>query len=102
MFPTLPNVEVVQRIWAHFLLLNKSIRSEALSSAEISAFASDAVMVTTFLQMYQTKFVTPYMYALVSHVLEFLTIHGAVNPFTQQGVEKLDQYTHFYFHSPNH
>ena len=104
LFPTLPNVEVVQRIWAQFLLLNESIRSEALSSAEISAFASDAKSwLQLFLQVYQTKCVTPYMHALVSHMPEFLTIHGAVNPFTQQGVEKLnDQYTHFYFHSTNH
>lgn len=34
---------------------------------------------------------------------QFLSIHGAVNPFTQQGVEKLnDMYTHYYFHSTNH
>ena len=40
------------------------------------------------------------MHALVP---EFLKIHGTVNPFTQQGVEKLnDQYTHYFFNSTNH
>ena len=104
LFPNLPNVEFIQQIWTQFLLLNESIRSETLSSAEISAFASDAKSwLQLFLQVYQTKCVTPYMHALVSHMPQFLTIHGAVNPFTQQGVEKLnDQYTHFYFHSTNH
>ena len=34
------------------------------------------------------------MHALVSHMPQFLSIHGAENPFTQQGVEKLnDLYT---------
>ena len=104
LFPNLPNVELIQQIWTQFLLLNESVRSETLSSAEISTFASDAKSwLQLFLQVYQTKCVTPYMHALVSHMPQFLTIHGAVNPFTQQGVEKLnDQYTHFYFHSTNH
>ena len=104
LFPNLPNVEIVQRIWTQFLLLNESIRSESLSPAEISVFASDAKSwLQLFLQVYQTKCVTPYMHALVSHMPQFLSIHGAINPFTQQGVEKLnDMYTHYYFHSTNH
>ena len=30
--------------------------------------------------------VTPYMHAFVAHVPEFIRIHGAIVPYTQQGV----------------
>ena len=104
LFPNLPQVKVVQRIWSKFLSLNACIKSEHLSSTEISQLAKDAKQwLHLFLQVYQTKHVTPYMHALVSHLPEFLKIHGAVNPFTQQGIEKLnDQYTHYFFNSTNH
>ena len=50
-----------------------------------------------------SKHVTPYMHALVAHLHEFLQIHGAIVPFTQQGLEKLnDVFTQQYFQSTNH
>ena len=45
----------------------------------------------------------PIYNALVAHVPEFLRIHRTIAPFTQQGLEKLnDQMTRFYFGSSNH
>ena len=41
-----------------------------------------------FLEVYQAKNVTPYMHPFVTRVPEFLQIHGAVVPCTQQGLEK--------------
>ena len=104
LFPELPQVKTVQEIWMKFLSLNECIKSEDLSSAQISCLAEDAKQwLHLFLQVYQTKHVTPYMHALVSHLPEFLRIHGTVNPFTQQGIEKLnDLYTHYFFNSTNH
>lgn len=46
-----------------------------------------------FLSVYHTKHVTPYMHALVWHVLEFLNLYGTICPFTQQGLEKLNNKT---------
>ena len=46
-----------------------------------------------FLKIYETKHVTPYMHALVWHVPEFIELHGKISPFTQQGLEKLNDKT---------
>lgn len=63
-------------------------------------FAEDAKSwQSKFLQVhvYQTKNITPYMHAFVAHVPEFLKIHGAIAPYTQQGLEKLnDSLTQFF------
>ena len=80
LFPELPQVTLVQEIWVKFMSLNKCIKSEKLSSEQILKLADDAKQwVHLFLQVYQTKHVTPYMHALVSHLPEFLKIHGAVS-----------------------
>ena len=58
---------------------------------------------TLFLTVYQTKHVTPYMHLLVSHIPQFLEMYGTLAPFSQQGLEKLnDDLTKDYFRSTNH
>ena len=42
------------------------------------------------------------MHALVWHVPEFIELHGKISPFTQQGLEKLnDKTTKYFFRSTN-
>ena len=56
-----------------------------------------------FLEVYQTKHVTPYMHTLVYHVPEFIGLYGCLAPFSQQGLEWLnDSLTKDYFRSTNH
>ena len=56
-----------------------------------------------FLGVYQTKNVTPYIHLLACHIPEFLKRYGSIAPFSQQGVEKLnDLVTQDYFRSTNH
>jgi len=56
-----------------------------------------------FLTVYQMKHVTPYMHLLVSHIPQFLEMHGTLAPFSQQGLEKLNNdLTKDYFRSTNH
>ena len=53
--------------------------------------------------VYQTKHITPYIHAMVAHLPKFMQLYGRIVPFTQQGVEKLnDIYTQYYFRSTNH
>ena len=43
------------------------------------------------------------MHAMVAHLHEFMQLYRSVVPFTQQGLEKLnDVYTQYYFRSTNH
>ena len=96
-FPSIPNIEKIQFIWTEFRRLNSLLSSDSFSSADITTFAEDAKLwQTKFLHVYQTKNITPYMHAFVSHVPEFLKIHGAIAPYTQQGLEKLNDSLNFF------
>ena len=87
-----------------FMALNEILRSEEVSSEEAAAFSvKSKAWLQLYLTVYQSKHATPYMHALVAHLHEFLQIHGAIVPFTQQGLEKLnDVFTQQYFQSTNH
>ena len=90
-------------IWTNFHRLNSQLSSDSFTSGEISVFEEDVKSWRSkFLEVYQSKHVTPYMHAFVAHVPEFLGIHGAIVPYTQQGLEKLnDSLTQFYYLSSN-
>ena len=104
LFPNLPNASTIQEIWNSFMKLNKVIHSQVISNVEIETFKQGAkVWLQLFLTVYQTKHVTPYMHAMIAHLPEFMQLYGSVVPFTQQGLEKLnDVYTQYYFRSTNH
>ena len=71
-FPTIPHVEKIQYIWREFRRLNSLLSSESFTECEIESFATGArSWRSKFLEVYQTKNVTPYMHAFVSHVPEF-------------------------------
>ena len=97
-------VEKIQYIWEEFRRLNSLLSSDSFPESEIESFAISAKSWRSkFLEMYQSKNVTPYMHAFVSHVPEVLRIHGAIVPFTQQGLEKLnDSFTQFFYRGSNH
>ena len=42
---------------------------------------------------YQRKDVTPYMHAFMMHVPEFIALHGNLVSFSQQGLEKLNDFS---------
>lgn len=103
-FPQLPNVETVQQIWQQFFQLINTVRADSITAEEIDNFEAEGkTWLSLFLSIYQTKNVTSYMHLMVAHLPEFLRIHGSISPFTQQGLEKLnDVYTQFYFRGSNH
>ena len=103
-FPSIPNIAIVQQIWSQFFNLVETLRADSVAEEEIKKFELDAKSwLQCFLSIYQTKNVTPYMHLMVSHLPEFLRIHGSISMFTQQGLEKLnDVYTQFFFRGSNH
>ena len=103
-FPTIPHITKIQFIWEEFRRLNSLLSSERFTESEIASFAESAKLWRSkFLEVYQSKNVTPYMHAFVSHVPEFLQILGTIVPFTQQGLEKLnDNLTQYFYHASNH
>ena len=103
LFPNLKNH--VQKLWDNLkaiytiLCLNKK-----LDENEITDFTTKVTSwLTLFTTVYQTRHVTPYMHVLVAHVPKFLKDIGSLAPYSQQGLEKLnDEITKDYFKSTNH
>ena len=102
----LPNSQdsvTIQKLWKDFLAIAELLSSSNKDEINIEEFSRETkVWLELFLSMYQTKHVTPYMHALVWHVPEFLRLYGTICPFTQQGLEKLnDKTTKDFFRSTN-
>lgn len=104
----LPKVETekcarIQRLWTELLALNQifSTPAESLPKSKIKEFERRARQWgRDFINTYHADRVTPYIHAMVNHVGEFMKIHGAILPFTQQGLEKQnDTLTKNYFRS---
>ncbi len=108
LLPSLPETETIriQVLWTELLQLNKmfSKRPEEVDEKEISDFEkSSKEWVVKFIDVYQTTNVTPYIHAMSNHVGQFMRTHGAILPFTQQGLEKFnDVMTKHYFRSTSH
>ena len=51
---------------------------------------------------YTSQRITPYIHIFADHLAEMIELHGDVNAFSMQGLEKLnDLTTHHYFSSTN-
>jgi len=102
LFPTIPNSVNIQILWTDFLQMYKSLIS--VTPVNHEEFQKDAVKWhRLFITVYQSKNVTPYTHLLSSHISEFIDMYKTIAPFSQQGLEKLnDEITKYYFRSTNH
>ena len=83
--------ERIQHPWTGLRELNIlfSKPAEALLTSVIDKFKQGAKKwVRDFIDVYHNDNVTPYIHAMMQHVGPFMTIHGSILPFTQQGLEK--------------
>ena len=105
LFPRLPEAHTTQKLWVDFMAIYNFLRkSDAPSSDEINNFEQSVhEWLELFLSLFQTKHVTPYIHVLISHVPNILRQYGSLAPFSQQGLEKLnDDLTKSFFSSTNH
>ena len=106
MFPEVENGAAIQSLWKELLDINQllSTRPEDVTPYTSCEFETRSkAFVDQFVEIYPAKFVTPYMHCMMMHVSEFMTLHGAIIPFTQQGLEKYnDLMTKDYFRSTSH
>lgn len=101
LFPDFPQGDKVQKIWKGFLAIYDVLRSTNTDKEQIKGLATEWLQ--QFLEVYLTKHVTPYMHTLVYHIPEFVELYGSLAPFSQQGLERLnDNITKDYFRSTNH
>ena len=96
----------IQKLWNDFFNLHQTFckRPKQISPADIKEFDAQARQWgALFIRTYHDSNVTPYIHALMNHVSEFMTLHGSIAPFTQQGLEKYnDVTTKDFFRSTNH
>lgn len=91
----MPETETIkiQVLWTELLHLNKrfSKQPELISDDEIMAFEEmSRKWVDRFTKVYPAKHVTPYIHAMCNNVGQFMKVHGGILPFTQQGMEKMN------------
>ena len=96
----------IQDLWDDLLGLNTlfSKQPQDISEDDISRYeARSKHWVEKLVNVYHRRYVTPYIHAMAAHVGQFMRLHGSILPFTQQGMEKLnDNITKIYFQSTRH
>lgn len=104
LLPLCPDSKKIETIWKDFLDIIGDLKLDFTSDESTSDLKSKIKSwFEKFLQVYQTKDVTPYMHALHFHIPEFLSLYQNVSYFTQQGMEKYnDRASKDYFRSTNH
>ncbi len=85
-FPDLQNKETLQKLWNDFFKLMASLGHSNCHNA-VDFEQSAKAWVKLFTSVYQSKDVTPYMHAFAMHVHQFLSLHGNIVTFSQQGLE---------------
>ncbi len=100
-FPDLQSKETLQKLWNDFFKLMASLGHSSCHNA-VDFEQSAKAWVKLFTSVYQSKDVTPYMHAFAMHVHQFLSLHGNIVTFSQQGLEKLNDITTIHYHSTNH
>ena len=87
--PTCENSAQIQKLWADFIDIIGDLKLDFHSNDEVMHFKGKiGDWLGNFLELYQTKDVTPYMHALYAHVPEFLNLYTNIAHYTQQGMEK--------------
>ena len=104
LFTNLTNPKDTQKLWVDFISIYNTLCLESITKDQIKMFKIAVEnWLKLFIKLYQTKNVTPYIHILSCHVHEFLDLYGSLAPFSQQGLEKLnDDITKDYFRSTNH
>ncbi|KAJ8040429.1 hypothetical protein HOLleu_14715 [Holothuria leucospilota] len=103
--PGHPKLSIIKDLWTQFSCIMTLLRGKGdFTTCQIEVLQKKCKdWVKLFTTVYLAKDVTPYMHVLVYHVPESLRIHGNINVYSQQSVEKLnDTVTCWFFRSSNH
>ena len=96
----LENITKIKEIWSDFWRIYNNVRKNNLTADEVKV--QTATWWIKFTSVYHKSQETPYMHLFVNHLHEFIELHGDVNIYSQQGLEKLnDMTTSQFFRSTN-
>ncbi|CAB4026649.1 Hypothetical predicted protein, partial [Paramuricea clavata] len=102
LLPNHPKKDEISELWSKFWEITESLSAASSEINKEQFHQKSKSFLDLFLNLYQTKHVTPYMHAFTWHVPEFIELYGTISIFTQQGLEKLnDKTTKDFFRSTN-
>ena len=84
-------IGTIQEIWNEFWSIYNDLRKNVLSANEVKLKTANWWI--KFTSVYHKSHETPYIHLFVNHLHEFIDIHGDVNSYSQQGLEKLNDLT---------
>ncbi|KAJ8018208.1 hypothetical protein HOLleu_43930 [Holothuria leucospilota] len=104
LIPGRPKLTEIKMLWMKFSEIMTYLKSITVSNIMRASLAMKCKeWIQLYCGIYQAKDVTPYMHILMFHVPEAIFLHGDINIFLQQGMEKMnDLVTSWYFRSSNH
>lgn len=97
LFPTMTKIIEITSLWNDFFFIYRSLKENEFESLE-NLKEQLHHWLNLFKICYPSDFITPYMHAFVVHIPEFIQIHGNLNLFSLQGLEKLNDITTQNFH----
>jgi len=103
LLPQYKDAEQLQSVYDTFLTLYSELGNTFLAD-QVERYEQKIKKWTQdFLQLFQTRDVTPSMHAFWCHVPQLLHLYGSISNFNQQGLEKCnDHMSKAYFRSTIH
>ncbi len=120
LFPELRNSESIDKIWKDFysiyciFKINSNSQKTKAQVMRFNFIEENCLNMTLtpdlikskkkqwmidFISIYEHADFTPYIYAFCSHLHEFVEIHGDINKFNQEGMEKHNHNTTKIYHN---
>lgn len=91
LFPNIENINNVSDLWMEFYSIYVYIKNPVLNISVLEEHLFE--WLALFKCTYFSKYITPYIHSFVFHLPEFIKIHGNINLFNLQGLEKLNDLT---------
>ena len=96
-----PKLDNIKWLWEEFRHIIIAMKEPGADSDSVET--RSRAWVGKYAETFLAKDVTPYMHVLMNHVAESLKLHGHLNHFSQQAMEKLnDKVTSLFFRATNH
>lgn len=93
----IPKISDICSLWYEFYSLYKCLQKN--EEIDIILLKQDLLQwLSLFKNIYGAKNITPYMHAFVFHMPEFINLHGNINRYNLQGLEKLNDITTQIYH----
>ena len=88
---TMEKYEAIEYCWINYWIIYSKIKKNEFNPVDLKKDAENWLIF--FVKAYGKDAITPYIHSFVHHFYEFMQLHGDVNLFNEQGLEKLNDLT---------